>query len=430
MQKQRRNSGSQVQYALQEAIKMRLDDRRTIVYLVNQYPKGSHSFIRREIQALERLGLSIKRVSLRRVREALVDRRDIEESRKTTYILESGLSVLLTSVALAATRSPRGFWRSVRQLRQFSKRSGRPLWIHAAYLMEACWLANYMRRIGARHLHAHFGTNPAEVAVYANLMGCVPYSVTIHGYDEFDHPEALGLLTKIELATFVVAISSFTRSQLMRWCRTADWRKIVVVHCGLDAEFYEHTDGTTPTSEHLVSVGRICKDKGQLFLIEAVARLVQDGVDIKLTIVGDGELRQELETRIDELGVRDCVNTTGWLSSEDVRTAMLSARALVHPSFADGLPVVVMEAMALERPVIACRISGTPELVLEGKTGWLVPAGNSDDWVGAMKACLGATEEECQRLGANAKQRVLMRHNADVEASKLAELFGSTASPD
>ena len=185
----------------------------------------------------------------------------------------------------------------------------------------------------------------------ARVLGGPPYSFTVHGPEEFDAPLALGLGEKIARSAFVVAISSFGRSQLYRWVAHSQWPKVEVVHCGLDDAFRSAPAVRAPEAPRLVCVGRLCEQKGQLLLLEAVRRVVAKGGALELVLAGDGEMRAELEAQVVALGLRDHVRITGWIDGTEVREEILAARALVLPSFAEGLPVVIMEAMALRRAV-------------------------------------------------------------------------------
>jgi glycosyltransferase involved in cell wall biosynthesis len=297
------------------------------------------------------------------------------------------------------------------------------------YLAEACVLRDWLVEAGTAHLHCHYGTNSTTVALLGRILGGPPYSFTMHGPEEFDSPRALSLRDKIHGAEFVAAISEFTRSQLFRWADHADWAKIHVIHCGADALFLRAERTPIPGAPRLVSVGRLAEQKGQLLLIEAAARLIAEGVDCEVVIVGDGPMRGQAERLIDRLGARGKVRITGSLSNLDVRREIESARALVLPSFAEGLPTVFMEAMALGRPVIGTYIAGAPELVEPGACGWLVPAGSVDELARAMRACLAAPVEDLERMGREGARRVAERHDASKEARKLADLFGAPSSP-
>ena len=395
-----------------------------VAYFINQYPKVSHTFIRREIAALERLGVAVERIALRGWDAEVADPEDVAERERTRYVLRGGLLPLVLGGLGFALRHPRRMGRALALAWKMARRSERPFPFHVIYVLEAAQAARWMEAAGARHLHAHFGTNSAEVALFAHVLGGVSYSFTAHGPEEFDKPEALGLAAKIASADFVVAISSFGRSQLCRWVPGAQWPKVEVVHCGLEADFFAPPESLRAAPvPRLVCVGRLCEQKGQLLLVSAAAALARQGVAFELVLAGDGEMRAAIEDAIAAHGIGDRVRITGWIGSAQVKTELLAARALVLPSFAEGLPVVIMEAMALGRPVISTYIAGIPELVRTGTEGWLIPAGDVDALADAMLECLQASPEQLLQLGRAAHARVLARHQVDTEAARLKRLF-------
>jgi colanic acid/amylovoran biosynthesis glycosyltransferase len=399
-----------------------------VAYLVNQYPKPSHSFIRREIQALERLGWTVERFATRGWSDALQDPQDLAERERTAYLLRGGALVLAGALLGTLLRSPARLLSTARQAWTLGRHADRPLAIHAVYLAEACLLVAWMQRRGVQHLHAHFGTNTAAVALLARALGGPPYSFTVHGPEEFDRPAALKLREKARASRFVVAVSSFGRSQLFRWLDHADWAKVQQVHCGLDGRWLAAADAAPVAAvPRLVCVGRLCEQKGQLLLIDAVRRVVQAGVAIELVLAGDGEMRPAIEQAIAHAGLKAQVRITGWIGGDRVTKEILSARALVLPSFAEGLPVVLMEAMALQRPVISTYVAGIPELVRPGENGWLVAAGDAQALADALVECLAAPVEQLQAMGRRARERALARHNVNVEAARLALLFDGSA---
>ena len=394
-----------------------------ITYFVNQYPKVSHSFIRREILALERQGFSVQRVALRGWDEKVADKDDLAEQAITAHLLKGGLLQLVAAFARSALAAPMRFAQAVQLAFQMSRRSERPFAYHLVYLAEACLLLEQTRSFGSQHVHAHFGTNSTEVVMLANALGGPGYSFTVHGPEEFDKPQFIGLAEKIRRSAFVVAISSFGRSQLFRWIDYTQWPKVNVVHCGLEEAFHALPASQPPDIARLVCVGRLCEQKGQLLLIQAMAVLARRGVAFELVLAGDGEMRPEIEAQIDSNGLRSQVRITGWISSDQVRSELLAARAMVLPSFAEGLPVVIMEAMALRRPVLTTTIAGVPELVRHGESGWLFPAGSVEDLADAMADCLATPVDALHAMGERAYARVLQRHAVDTEAAKLATLF-------
>ena len=409
------------------AVPLRDTQMPQVAYLGNQYPKVSHSFIRREIQALERLGLSVHRYAVRGWADLLADGEDLRERDRTRYLLAGGAVPLVWALLATLLSSPARLVAAFRLALAMSRRADRPWPLHLVYLAEACLLRRWMSAAGVDHLHAHFGTNPAEVAALAHALGGPPFSFTVHGPEEFDKPQALHLALKLRHAAFAVAVSSYGRSQLYRWLPVADWPKVHVVHCGLDTAFHAVAAQSPPVAPRLVCVGRLCEQKGQLLLVRAATRLLRAGTPLHLVLAGDGELRAAIQALVRECGIENHVEITGWISADRVRAEILAARALVLPSFAEGLPVVLMEAMALRRPVISTFVAGIPELVRSGTDGWLVAAGDEAALAEAMRACLLATPESLQAMGDSAHGRVLQRHSIDVEAAKLSALFGRAA---
>lgn len=395
-----------------------------VAYFTNQYPKVSHSFIRREILAIERQGIEVVRVALRGWSDPLVDPADLAERGKTHYLLHRGLPGLLPATIRRLLSRPAAFLRAMGMAFRLSRQSDRSVLFHLVYLAEACELLELCARHRVDHLHVHFGTNPTEVAMLARMLGGPRFSFTVHGPDEFDRPLGLHLREKIEAAALVIAISSYGRSQLYRWVDHSHWHKIQVVHCGLDSDFIDAPpDSFIPTLPRLVCVGRLCEQKGQLLLLDAIRRLRDGGEKVELVLAGDGEMRVEIERFIREHGLQSEVSITGWISSERVQQELRAARVMVLASFAEGLPVVIMEAMALGRPVVTTGIAGIPELVRQGVDGWLVPAGDVGALAAAIRESLHASPEQLIRMGADAAQRVRERHRIDTEAAKLVRLF-------
>lgn len=394
-----------------------------VAYLINQYPKVSHTFIRREIQALEAQGVAVDRYAIRGWADELADEGDLAERGLTRYVLKVGPLSIFYACLLCLIRSPMAWFRALKLTLRLSSGSARPWPVHLVYFSEACQLFNWWRRYPVQHVHAHFGTNSAEVVMLAHALGGPRYSFTVHGPEEFDKPESLHLAEKIFHSSFVVAVSSFGRSQLLRQLPHAHWFKVKVVHCGLDKAFHDVDMVPVPSTPRLVCVGRLCEQKGQLLLIEAAVQLRAAGYAFELVLAGDGEMRLAIEDLIAHHDLCKHVRITGWISPDQVRAELLAARALVVPSFAEGLPVVIMEAMALHRPVLSTYVAGIPELVQNGLHGWLFPAGNVDALTKSMGECLKATPAKLQFMGDAGYARARDRHSADKEASKLAALF-------
>lgn len=394
-----------------------------IAYFVNQYPKVSHTFIRREILALERLGLQIERYALRGWDAEVVDEADRSERERTHFLLRDGLSGLLGATARAALSAPLRFVRGLALAWRQWRGGDRSLALNLVTLAEACLLVEWMRRDRIDHLHVHFGTNSALIAMMAKAIGGPDYSFTMHGSEEWDSPRQLRLREKIAEASFVAAVSSHTRAQLMRWCRESDQARLHVVHCGLERDAMPQAAPLAEGNRRLVCVGRLCPEKAQTLLIEAVARLSAQGVDIELVLAGDGETRPQVEALIRRHRLEQRIRITGWIDSAQVQRELAAARALILPSLVEGLPVVIMEAMAARRPVLCTYVGGIAELVRPGEHGWMFPAGSVDAMVVAMRECLEAPVDRLRAMGDAACERVWQRHSVDHEATKLAALF-------
>lgn len=398
----------------------------TIAYLVNQYPKVSHSFIRREIAGVEVCGITVKRFSIRSCGSELVDEVDKLELEKTkTLLKEIGKVGLLFALIYTAITRPVRFLSALWLMIQVGWHSERGLLRHFAYLAEACVLLRWFEDLGIAHVHSHFGTNSTTVAMLCRTLGGPPYSFTVHGPEEFDKAVAIALTEKINRSAFVVAISSFGKSQLYRWCEHEQWSKIHIVHCGVDKLFLNQPHVPIPNQPRLVCVGRLSEQKGHLLLVEAANRLAAEGLSFKLVFVGDGPLRPQIETLITQYGLQDHIEITGWASNSEVQQQILASRVLVLPSFAEGLPVVIMESLALSRPVISTYVAGIPELVEPGTCGWLVPPGSVEALTTAMHTALQLPVEKLEQMGQVGAESVAKQHDAAVEASKLTALFAS-----
>jgi glycosyltransferase involved in cell wall biosynthesis len=402
-----------------------------VAYLVNQYPAVSHSFIRREIAALESHGVEVVRFSVRPPPAELVDPADIAEQKQTHVLLGAGAGALLAALLGAALQAPWAWFTAAAAAVRCGRRSDRGVLRHLVYLAEACVLLARLRASGnVRHLHAHFGTNSATVAMLTRLLGGPPFSFTVHGPEEFDAPVALSLPEKIDRAAAVIAVSDFGRSQLYRWTDARQWPKVHVVRCGVDAAFLAGGPQPVADNRRLVCVGRLVEQKGQLLVLAAIAELARETIDLELVLAGDGPLRPLVEARLRELRIDDRVRITGWISNAAVRDEIVAARAMLLPSFAEGLPVVLMEALALGRPAITTYVAGIPELVENGRNGWLIPAGSIDAMKRAIRTALTTPPDELARMGSAGAEVVAERHDARKEADRLATLFRQLAAED
>ena len=399
-----------------------------VAYLINQYPGLSHSFIRREIQALERQGVRVDRYAVRPHDQGELSPEDEAEEVRTRTLLAEPKGRLLRDAAATLLTRPAQAFGALGTAMRLGRRSESGTARHVAYWVEALVLAAWLKRDGARHLHAHFGTNSATVALLASRLAGLPYSVTVHGPEEFDKPTLIGLPEKIEGAAFTAGVSSFGVSQLRRLVEPAAWTRIAEVRCGIEPDFYAPggAGGAAEPSDFLC-VGRLCEQKGQIGLVEATARLVAEGHDPRVHLIGDGEMRGAIESAIERHGLQNNVRLLGWRAPSAVRAALEATRCFVLPSYAEGLPVSIMEAFTLGKPVISTYVAGIPELVRPGENGWLVPAADSGALADAMAEALGAASETMEAFGEAGRKRAIERHDIDAQAAVLKRLFGAAA---
>lgn len=386
-------------------------------YLMNAYPMTSTTFIRREIEAHERAGYSVDRFAVRPWEQPLVDPKDIAEADRVFYLLGQGVFPLFFAFLSELVTNPRGSLRALgavfHLMRKGRGRRLKPL----VYLLEAVRLKRETRARRIDHLHTHFSTNSAAVTLLSHLLGGPGYSITVHGPDELYEMTENALTLKVQHARFVAVITEYCRRTVDTHTGGRFTGKIHVVPCGLDMrEFAEVTP--VPETRDLVCVGRLCEAKAQVLQVEAMAEAVQDFPDARLILIGDGEARPAVEAKIAEHGLEDTVVLAGWQSNDEVRAALTSARALMLPSLAEGLPIVIMESFALGRPVLTTRITGIPELVDES-CGWLVEPGDRHAIAEALAELLATDPARLTEMAAVGRSRVADRHDQDRNAAEL-----------
>lgn len=398
-------------------------DRMRLAFLINQYPGISHTFIRREIEALERRGESVARFAIRSSAHGLIAAEDQREAEKTRRIVGAPPGALAGAILSSALARPGAAVAALCDALRIGLGSDAGVFRHLLYFAEAMALASWLRTEAVSHVHAHFGTNSATVAMLAARISGGAFSMTVHGPEEFDRAPKIALAEKIRRAAFVAAVSSYGRSQLRRLVEPEFWDKIVIVPCGVDKAFYSGAPKPVAASNRFVAVARLSEQKGIPTLIEAAARLKRAGRSFHLTIIGDGELRAALEAAIAREGLQNEVALAGWKTPDEVRAAIEDAGVFVLPSYAEGLPVSIMEAMSLARPVISTYVAGIPELVAPSETGWLTPASDADALATAMAEAMETAPAALDAMGRRGRARVLARHDSDAAAATLSEAF-------
>ena len=332
-----------------------------LAYLVSRYPTLSMTFVIREVVELRRLGYGIDVVSINdpdRSRAALSDL-ERDEQAKTHYIKAEGISGALAAHLGCMLGNPFGYLRGWSRVFTHAGWDLQQLFYHAMYFTEALMVVRWMRATGHRHLHVHLGNVAANVGLYVKDVSGLGLSMTIHGPDEFYESRRLLLREKVQAADFIVCISHFARSQMMLASDPLHWHKFDVCRLGVDVAAFPQRAAreVTGTRFHILCLGRLTPAKGQHILLEAVRELRDRGGHPQVSIVGDGPDRRSLEAQSARLGLGDLVTFVGAVNPDRVREWYEQADAFVLPSFAEGIPVVLMEAMAMGVPVVSTTVA-------------------------------------------------------------------------
>ncbi len=403
-----------------------MSDPLRLAYLTSAFARPSDTFVRSEVDRLRLRGVEIETFSIRRPdADDSADENVRQHQANTDYLLEAGFLRLLTATAMNAIKQPKRFLEAARLAWQTSAPGIRSRGLQAIYLLEAAYLAKQIRRKQITHIHNHIGENSATVAMLAACLADIPYSLTIHGPAIFTAPQRWALGTKLDRAAFTACISSFCRSQCMLQAQSSTWERLHVVRCAVGEAFLESPQRADQANEPpmVICVGRLCVDKAQRLLVEAAAQLATSGERFRLLLVGDGPERAALESKFKQLKLSEHVEITGWQSSERIKELLLQARVLALPSFAEGLPIVLMEALALECPVICTQIAAIGELVEHGKNGWLLPPGEIQPLVESLREAINMRPEQQAEMGRHGRDCVLKHHDPEHQADQLLSLF-------
>jgi glycosyltransferase involved in cell wall biosynthesis len=303
--------------------------------------------------------------------------------------------------------------------------SPRDLARHVAYFLQGVLLWDRCRLAGISHVHAHFANVASDVALLAATLGGdeMSWSFTMHGPTEFYDVRHHRLSEKASDARFVICVSDFARSQLMRIASPEHWRKLHVVHCGVDVDRFAPAERDNGRVElRIACVGRLVSEKGQGVLIEAITGMREAGLDVHLTLVGDGPQREMLEAQAHELGVSDHVSFLGAVAHTEVEGVLQRSNMFCLPSFAEGVPIVLMEAMAMQLPVVACGVMGIPELIEDRVSGRLVRPGSRTDLIDALSG-LARDPTERQALGRAARDQVAAAFELHTSATQLHGIY-------
>ncbi len=394
-----------------------------LLYLIGQFPAINHGYLLAEIRHLRRLGFEIETVSVSppdRPMDALSDAERAEAAR--TYCIKSlSAGRVLTLNAAEFLRHP---WRFLKGLAFSLALAGvdlKRIPYYLAYFAEAVVVGRRMRALGMSHVHASFS---ATVALMAARIFPITWSFGVYGFGELHDPSATHLTERIHSAAFVRSNSKFGRGQLMLSCHRDHWSKLLYVPLGIDPAEFAPSAGTQKDSStpRLLCVGRLSEEKGQALLLEAVAALSARGVAVRLHLVGDGPDRQWLEQQARQLGVLSQVVFEGWIDQPALMALYSKTDIFVLSSLAEGIPMVLMEAMALEKPCVAPCIAGIPELIEHGVSGLLFSVADVEDLADKIRTLVESAELR-QQMGRRARETVVRDYDMARNTERFAELL-------
>lgn len=401
-----------------------------VAYVVTHHPKVALTFIDREVRALEASGVRVVPCSINDPSpEDTSSPAGAAEAARTFYIKRAGAVRALRALTAAIAVSPLGFaslaWRAVRS----AGTDVRTVVWRLLHLVEGAMVWHRLRGDDVRHLHAHFGQTPSTIAWFATEIGNLDepgrwsWSFTIHGFQDFVNERDARLDLKAESASFIVCVSDFTRSQLMRITRPELWPRYEIVRCGVDPEQFAYRPRLEVADRPCIAiVARVSPEKGHMVLVHAVSILRDRGLDVVVDVVGGGGFAADVEVEATRSGVADRIRFIGELQSDQVADRLATADVYCLPSFAEGLPVSIMEAMATGIPVVSTYISGIPEIVEHRRTGLTVPAGNAEALADALYDLL---TDRALRGDVVAAARLEVERHYDTErnVAELRELF-------
>jgi colanic acid/amylovoran biosynthesis glycosyltransferase len=400
-----------------------------IAYMMSRFPKLTETFVLYEMLEIRRLGFEVELYPLLRAREATMHPEAEEPTRRAHF------RPFLSTEILAANwrrfrRSPVGYLRLWFEVLRHALGSANFFFGAIGILPKTVLFAEDMQRRGVRHVHAHFANHPALAALIVHRLTGIPYSFTAHGSDL--HVERRLLDRKVASAAFVVAISSYNRDLIVRECGEQCAEKIRLLHCGVDTELLAvPASSATGEALRILSVGALGEVKGHRYLVEACDLLQRGGIDFRCEIVGEGPQRAQLERQIRRLGLTDRVRLLGSRSRPEVLKLLARSNVAVLASVPtrqgkrEGIPVALMEAMAAGRPVIASDLSGIPELVESGTSGFLVAPADAPGLAEALTT-LGRDHELRRTMGRAGRLRIVQRFDIRKNAAELGQLFLSS----
>ena len=378
-----------------------------IAYFISKFPSRPHTFIRREVAALREQGQSIVLFAIRKTNASeLLDTHDKADAEETTALLPGSLLTFLAAHMFFLIKNPGNYFATLRAALSHRLPGIKNFIWAVLYFTAAGLLAKHLHDKDLHHIHVHFAISSANIARLSAKLANTSWSLTLHGACDFEYPNSPLLSEKIGEAKFVCCVSYYGISQAMRHVDSSQWKKLKLVRCGIDPRKLPGAKKTpNNTIKNLINVGRFSLEKGQICLLEAFAAILKTQPDLRLTLIGDGEDRAKIEATVRRLQLINQVILKGALSEYETLQEIAKSDLFLLSSFMEGIPIVLMEAMNLNVPVIAPRIAGIPELVEDKYSGLLYHPGNCQDLV-EKTLCLFEDSELRDKLTRNAKLKV------------------------
>jgi len=393
-----------------------------LAYLISRYPTTGHRFILREVRGLRALGWDIQTIAIRGPDRPAgrMTPEEAEEHARTLYVTEASWARVAGIHGAALLKRPWRYLATLLYALRIGRREPRAALRRGLYFLEAVVAGSWLERQGRTHVHTHFSST---VALLMGRLFPLSWSATLHGPDEFTDPEGFALREKLAAAAFVVAISHYGRSQVMRFTPPECWERVEVCRLGIEAAGRPRPGGHSRAEEfRVLCVARLAPVKGHQVLLEAVHALCRQGRRLRLTLAGDGEERARLEARAAALGLREQVIFKGWVNQPELAALYRECDLFVLASFAEGVPVALMEAMAQGAPCVATGVMGVPELIRDGVDGLLVAPADAAGLAAAMARMMDSPELR-ERLAASGRQRVLAEYNLEQNVAQLSGIF-------
>ncbi len=396
-----------------------------LAYLISQYPAISHTFILREIRTLRELGFDISVTSVNspdRDTEQLTDIEQ-EEVANTYYIKPDGIIGASKAHFYTIFTQPLNYISGLFFALRLGKFDLKKILYNLFYFVEAVMIGQWMRKNKLSHLHVHFGMEAATVGLITKRTFPITFSFTMHGPRDFYDIYGCYLTQKVLDANFICCITNFANSQLMMLSPPTCWDKLEVSPLGVNPNIFTPNQFRQyPEPFEILCVGRLVPDKGQFILIEAITHLVAKGYKLRLCLVGNGPDRSTLETEVKQRGLTKQIVFAGAVNQDQIIQFYANTDIFVLASFAEGLPVVLMEAMAMEIPCVTTNITGIPELIEHRVNGLLVAPSDIDGLAVAIAELMDKPDFR-QQLSIAAGQKVKKDYELQQNTKRLANIF-------